>query len=178
MEARLRCVEGRHRCSIAPASPAERFVVRVWSGWPDQGGHVDGPVPPLLDHASGVAPAAPRRTHEREGYSAYEKSYTRDVASRPIVDLQRVSGLSIAVLARRAGVSRASVSEYVHGHRQPGVGQLERLAAAAGRRMLVTFPPAWDRRRLDLEDVLALADALPLRPQPPRTRTWRELTGR
>lgn len=100
------------------------------------------------------------------------------MAARPVAELLRVTGLTISALARRAQVSRASVSEYVHGHRQPGVGQLDRLAAAAGRRTEITFPPAWDRRRLELEDVLALADALPLRRQPASTRTWRELTGR
>jgi transcriptional regulator with XRE-family HTH domain len=99
-------------------------------------------------------------------------------ASKALADLLAVSRLSIAGLARAAGVSRASVSEYVHGHRQPGVGQLERLAAAAGRRAEITFPLAWDRRQQELEDVLALADALPLRPQPPRTRTWAEISAR
>ena len=99
------------------------------------------------------------------------------MAPRPVADLLRQTGLSIASLARQAQVSRASVSEYVHGHRQPGVGQLVRLAAAAGRQTEITFPAAWDRRKLELEDVLSLADALPLRRQPASTRTWREVTG-
>lgn len=97
--------------------------------------------------------------------------------STAVAALLRSSGLSTAALARRAGVSRASVSEYVHGHRQPRVGQLERLAAAAGRRAEVSFPAAWDDRKAQLEDVLALADALPLRPQPATTRTWAEVTA-
>lgn len=102
----------------------------------------------------------------------------RGMRTSPVTELLRETGLTISSLARQAQVSRASVSEYVHGHRQPGVAQLERLAAAAGRRTDITFPLAWERRRLELEDVLALADALPLRRQPPSTRTWRELTGR
>ncbi len=89
-----------------------------------------------------------------------------------------LSGLSVSELARRAGVSRASVSEYVHGHRQPGVGQLERLAAAADLRAEVVYASAWEPRKQQLEDVLALADALPLRAQAPGTRTWLELTAR
>lgn len=93
-------------------------------------------------------------------------------------ELLRISHLSVSELARRSGVSRASVSEYVHGHRQPRLGQLERLAAAAGRRADVSFPRAWDARKRELEDVLELADALPLRRQPARTRTWAEITGR
>ncbi len=100
------------------------------------------------------------------------------MAENPVSTLVRLSGLSLAELARRAAVSRASVSEYVHGHRHPGLGQLERLAAAAGRRTEVAFPPAWEGRKQQLEDVLALADALPLRRQPTRTATWRELTSR
>lgn len=98
--------------------------------------------------------------------------------STAVGQLLRVSRLSVSELARRSGASRASVSEYVHGHRQPRLGQLERLAAAAGRRADVTFPRAWDARKRELEEVLELADALPLRPQPTRTRTWAEITGR
>lgn len=92
-------------------------------------------------------------------------------------ELLRVTGLTVTGLARRTGVSCASVSEYVHGHREPRVGQLERLAAA-GLQAEVTFRPAWDARKQEFEDVLALADALPLRPQPDRTRTWAELIQR
>ena len=106
----------------------------------------------------------------------YEKSYTPHMS--PVTVLLRECGLSISALARLAHMSRASVSEYVHGHRQPGLGQLERLAVAAGRRTQITFPPAWEPRKLLLEDVLDLADALPLRPQPERTLTWQQLTQR
>lgn len=88
------------------------------------------------------------------------------------------SGLTTAELARRAGVSRASVSEYVHGHRQPRLGQVERLAEAAGLQVEVVLSPSWHGRKAQLEDVLALADALPLRRQPARTRTWAEITAR
>ena len=100
------------------------------------------------------------------------------VPTTAVTELLRRSHLSIAELARRAGVSRASVSEYVHGHRLPGVGQLERLATAADLRAEVRFEPLWQPRMEQLVDVLALADALPLRPQPTRTRTWAELTRR
>lgn len=101
-----------------------------------------------------------------------------DVPANPVAELLALSDLSVTELARRAGVSRASVSEYVHGHRRPGVGQVQRLAAAAGRRAVVSFPAAWEDRKRELEDVLGLADALPLRRQAPRTRTWAEITRR
>ena len=101
-----------------------------------------------------------------------------DAASTAVAELARQSELSLAELARRSSISRASVSEYVHGHRQPGFGQLERLAEAAGLQLEVRFAPSWHRRMQELEDVLALADALPLRAQPARTKTWAELTTR
>lgn len=87
------------------------------------------------------------------------------------------SALTTAELARRAAVSRASVSEYLHGHRQPRLGQLERLAGAADLQVEVVLSPSWHVRKAQLEDVLELADALPLRRQPLRTRTWAELTN-
>jgi transcriptional regulator with XRE-family HTH domain len=99
-------------------------------------------------------------------------------AAQAVEQLLQRSGLPIAELARRAGVSRASVSEYVHGHRQPTVRQLERLAEAAGLQAHITFTPSWAGRQADLEAVLALADALPLRPQPARTKTWAEVIAR
>lgn len=100
------------------------------------------------------------------------------LAETTLRQLLERSGLTTAELARRAGVSRASVSEYLHGHRQPRLGQLERLAAAAELRVEVDLHPSWHARKAQLEDVLALSDALPLRDQPARTRTWAELTAR
>ena len=43
---------------------------------------------------------------------------------------------------------------------------------------LIAFPKAWESRKAELEDVLALADALPLRRQPARVQTWAEVTAR
>lgn len=94
-----------------------------------------------------------------------------------VTELLRRSGLSISALARRAGVSRASVSEYAHGHRQPRVGQLRRLAHAADLEVQISFATPQAARAQELADVLALADALPLRPQPRSVPTWAEITG-
>jgi transcriptional regulator with XRE-family HTH domain len=96
------------------------------------------------------------------------------LAENTVRRLLEQSGLTTAELARRAGVSRASVSEYVHGHRHPRLGQLERLAEAADLQVEIVLSPSWHDRKAQLEDVLALADALPLRRQPDRTRTWAE----
>jgi len=99
------------------------------------------------------------------------------LAEEALRQLLEASGLTTTELARRAQVSRASVSEYLHGHRQPRLGQVERLALAAGMRVDLAFAPDWSERKAQFEDVLALADALPLRRQPPRTRTWAEITS-
>lgn len=88
------------------------------------------------------------------------------------------SGLTMTELAKRAGVSRASISEYRHGHRNPSLQQLQRIATAAGLDIEVDVKPAWrGRRKRELEDVLELSDVLPYRPHdgPP---TWAELTRR
>jgi transcriptional regulator with XRE-family HTH domain len=75
----------------------------------------------------------------------------------------------------RAGTSQATVSAYESGRKQPSVATLTRLLAAAGSRL--TTEPA-ERpvvkvseaelafRGRTLLDVLALAEALPSRPEP------------
>ncbi len=87
-------------------------------------------------------------------------------ASELIGDIRRLSGLSQAELARRAGLTRSVVNVYERGRREPGVDALARIAAAAGMRLRVG-------RSLDvvdsvragriLEQVLDLAEALPQR---------------
>ncbi len=90
------------------------------------------------------------------------------------------SGWTITELSGHAGMSRASVSEYLHGHRNPSLRQLERLAAAAGLEMQIDVRASWhERRQQELEDVLELSDRLPFRPiDPEGPPTWAELTRR
>ncbi len=92
----------------------------------------------------------------------------KKVAGELIRRVRQESGLSQAELARRAGMPRSVLSAYEHGHRQPAVAALARIAAAAG--LEVAVGPA--RARLDLAragkilvQVLDLAETLPQRPR-------------
>jgi transcriptional regulator with XRE-family HTH domain len=89
------------------------------------------------------------------------------VAGELIRKVREESGLSQAELARRAGMPRSVLSAYEHGHRQPAVAALARIAEAAGMEVSVGLPPA---ARLDvtrageiLAQVLDLAEQLPQR---------------
>ncbi len=80
-----------------------------------------------------------------------------------------------AELARNAGTSQPVVSAYEHGRREPSIETLRRLVAAAGAVLRIDvgvsegeLRPAADvhEHAARLADVLSLADAIPLRPQP------------
>jgi len=86
------------------------------------------------------------------------------VAGELIREIRRESGFSQAELARRAGLPRSVLSAYEHGHRQPAVAALARIAAAAG--LEVQVAPSTDRAELEragsiLAQVLDLAEMLP-----------------
>ena len=82
------------------------------------------------------------------------------------------AGLSQAALAERVGTSQATISAYENGTKQPSVATLSRLLAATGSRLTVApaaqavlQPSATQLKRTarTLADVLALAEALPVR---------------
>lgn len=82
------------------------------------------------------------------------------------------AGLTQAELAARAGTSQATLSLYENGRKAPSVATFERLLAATGARLAVehghpplTIPSRRQVERVDrtLQDVLALAAALPVR---------------
>jgi transcriptional regulator with XRE-family HTH domain len=90
------------------------------------------------------------------------------IAGDLIRDVRRESGLSQAELARRSGMPRSVISAYEHGHRQPAVAALARIAAAAG--LEVRVGPSAERLDLArageiLAQVLDLAEKLPQRPR-------------
>lgn len=70
------------------------------------------------------------------------------------------SGLSKSGLSRRSGVSRAQIDTYLKGSSQPSVAQLERLGAAAGLRLDLSWTP--------LPGASAETDPSWLRPDHPR----------
>lgn len=88
------------------------------------------------------------------------------------------AGLTQAELARRAGTSQATLSQYENGRKEPSVATLDRLLAAAGARLVVEFDRGpvtmpsrsqLDRVNRTLQDVLALAAALPTNHAPDLT---------
>ena len=93
----------------------------------------------------------------------------KQVAGELIRDIRRRSGLRQAELARRAGLSRSVVSAYEHGHRQPGVDALGRLAAAAGFELKIARAVPVDPVRAGriLSQVLDLSESLPARRRGP-----------
>lgn len=82
-------------------------------------------------------------------------------------------GFTQAQLARAAGTSQATLSAYESGARTPSVPTLERLLAACGARLAVALDGPGGARTPSrgelvrtgrtLEQVLALAEALPVR---------------
>ena len=93
-------------------------------------------------------------------------------SSRLIREARTAAGLTQTQLARRSGTSQATLSAYESAERVPSAATLERILAAAGRR-LTAVPatrPVHHPNRADLEergrilcDVLTLAEALPFR---------------
>jgi transcriptional regulator with XRE-family HTH domain len=94
------------------------------------------------------------------------------VPATAILNARHAAGLTQAELARRAGTSQATISAYESGRKRPSVATLARVLEAAGARLSVEPAPAVaERARLArngrvLEEVLALADALPSRHAP------------
>jgi len=91
------------------------------------------------------------------------------VAGDLIREIRLQSGLTQAELARRSGLPRSVLSTYEHGHRQPSVAALARIAAAAG--VELQLAPRADRAVAEhagkvLSQVLDLAEQLPYRPRP------------
>ncbi len=84
------------------------------------------------------------------------------------------AGLTQAELAERAGTSQARISSYESGTSVPSVMTFERLLRASGRSLAVrtSWPVvAFSKERLErnarvLDNVLDLADAIPVRHRP------------
>jgi transcriptional regulator with XRE-family HTH domain len=90
-------------------------------------------------------------------------------ATSLVGEIHKLSGLSQAELARRAGLPRSVVNAYLRGKREPGADTLARLAAAGGFELgLARRKPPVDVERAShiLVQVLELAEALPFRPRP------------
>jgi transcriptional regulator with XRE-family HTH domain len=85
-----------------------------------------------------------------------------------IAEILCTSSLTQAELARRSGLQQSVLSAYAHGHRQPSVAALARIAHAAG--LDLSISPLADADALErsgriLIDVLELADRMPSKPR-------------
>jgi transcriptional regulator with XRE-family HTH domain len=95
--------------------------------------------------------------------------HTNDqVAGKLIRQIRHESGLRQIELARRSGIPSSVLSAYEHGHRQPAVAALARIAGAVG--LQVRVGPAADQIKLIragkiLVQVLDLAEQLPYQPR-------------
>lgn len=91
------------------------------------------------------------------------------VAGQLIGQIRRASGLSQAELARRSGLQASVLSAYEHGHRQPSVAALSRIASAAGLELRLAAAhdgvAAQEHAGRVLAQVIELAEALPYRPR-------------
>jgi hypothetical protein len=79
-------------------------------------------------------------------------------------------------LARRAGTSQPVISAYEHGRRDPSLQTLSKLVEAGGERLRIDavppgsdLPPSTDvyEHARRLQEVLSLADAIPVRRRAP-----------
>ncbi len=100
---------------------------------------------------------------------AVVSNHSQAVAGELIREIRGESALTQAELARRTGIARSVLSAYEHGHRQPSVAALARIAAAAGAELQLA--PRADRAATEhagkvLAQVLDLAEHLPYRPRP------------
>lgn len=86
-------------------------------------------------------------------------------ASRLITEARRLTGLSQAELARRAGIPRSVLNAYERGKRQPGSDSLAAVLNAAGLDLRLAPLISYERNARVLSDVLDLAERLPYHPQ-------------
>lgn len=89
-------------------------------------------------------------------------------AAAIIKEVRRRSGLSLRLLAARAGTSHPTLLAYEAGRKSPSWETLERLVNAAGFELGVTVEPVAPfedrvRRGRQLVDVLELAEQFPTR---------------
>lgn len=88
-------------------------------------------------------------------------------AAAVVADLLDQSGLTKSGLAGASGVSRALLDEYLKGARQPSLGQVARLAAAAGVDLEISVRPKPKPVPAEFIAVLEFGDLFPRRdPEP------------
>src|SRR5437870_1442725 len=74
----------------------------------------------------------------RKAYAALEKEF---VLASAAIDVRNRAGLTQAALARKMGTTQPVVARLESGRGRPSMRTLERLAAATGSRLLISFEP-------------------------------------
>jgi len=100
---------------------------------------------------------------------AVVSNHSEAVAGELIREIRHESGLTQAEIARRTGMARSVLSAYEHGHRQPSVAALARIAWAAGVELQLAARAdraVTEHAGMVLSQVLDLAEQLPYRPRP------------
>ncbi|PYT28812.1 MAG: transcriptional regulator [Acidobacteria bacterium] len=74
----------------------------------------------------------------RKAYEALEKEFALASA---VIDARNRAGLTQQALARKMGTTQPVVARLESGRTRPSMRTLERLAAATGSRLLISFEP-------------------------------------
>ena len=79
----------------------------------------------------------------RKAYEALEEEF---VLASAVVDARNRAGLTQEALARKMGTTQPVVARLESGRSHPSMRTLERLAAATGSRLLISFEPRDPKR--------------------------------
>lgn len=93
-----------------------------------------------------------------------------------VADLLSSSALSKSELSARSGMSRALIDDYLKGHKQPTLRQLNRLAEAAGSAAELTIAPTPQPIPHAFIEVLEFGELFDQKPAPPLpdlSEVWR-----
>jgi len=74
----------------------------------------------------------------RKGYAALEEEFVRAAAA---IDARSKAGLTQEELARKMGTTQPVVARLESGRARPSMRTLDRLAKAAGSRLIISFAP-------------------------------------
>jgi ribosome-binding protein aMBF1 (putative translation factor) len=80
----------------------------------------------------------------KKAYDALEEEF---ILASAVMDVRSRAGLTQEELARRMGTTQPVVARLESGRSRPSMRTLERLAAATGSRLLISFEPRERKRR-------------------------------
>jgi len=84
----------------------------------------------------------------KKAYDALEEEF---VLASAVMDVRNRAGLTQEELARKMGTTQPVVARLESGRTRPSMRTLERLAAATGSRLLISFEPREVKRRAEVQ---------------------------